>query len=143
MYELMPFGRRMRSPAPFDPFREMDDFFASPRRDMQFNPFSTDVIDNGDSFQLNAELPGFSKEDIKLDIENDCLTISAERKFEENDEKPNFVKRERFWGSYSRSFDMTGIDVDNIEAKYSDGVLSLTLPKIKEEAPVKKTVEIK
>ena len=61
-------------------------------------------------------VPGFSKDDIKIDIENDCLTISAERKFDDEDKKKNFVKRERFYGSYSRSFDVTGIDTEAVNA---------------------------
>lgn len=143
MYELMPLKRRMNPIMSFDPFREMDDFFRMDNGAMHLSPFSADIIDQGDKFELNAELPGFAKEDIKLDVENDCLTISAERKFEENDDKPNFVRRERFYGSYKRSFDLTGIDTDKIEASYSDGILSLSLPKIVEEKPVKKTLEIK
>ena len=141
MYELMPFGRKMH-PVTFDPFRGMDEAFSACRGPVM-NPFSSDIIDLGESYEINAELPGFSKEDIKLEIESDCLTISAERKTEENENKPNFVRRERFYGSYSRSFDLTGIDTDNIEASYKDGVLTLNLPKIKEEQPVKKSIEIK
>ena len=144
MFELIPFTNPMRRPMNYDPFREMDElFFNSPVRQAAVNPFKTDVIDKGNAFELDAELPGFKKEDIKLDIENDCLTISAERKFEENDEKPNFIKRERFYGSYSRSFDLTGIDVDKIEASYTDGVLCLTLPKVPEDVPVSRSIEIK
>ena len=143
MYELMPFRRVMRAPVPYDPFREMDELFSAGKHGFALTPFSTDIIDNGESFELNAELPGFAKEDIKLDIENDCLTIFAERKFEESEDKPNFVKRERFYGSYSRSFDMTGIDTESIEASYKDGILSLMLPKIKESEPLKKSIEIK
>ena len=144
MFELIPFNHPMHKPMAYDPFREMDEFFFnSPARQMAVNPFKTDVIDKGDAFELDAELPGFKKEDIKLDIENDCLTISAERKFEENEDKPNFIKRERFYGSYSRSFDLTGINVDGIEASYNDGVLTLNLPKVAEEVPVSRSIEIK
>ena len=144
MFELIPFNHPMHRPMSYDPFREMDElFFNSPARQMSVNPFKTDVIDKGDAFELNAELPGFKKEDIKLDIENDCLTISAERKLENDEEKKNFIKRERFYGSYSRSFDLTGIDVDKIEASYTDGVLSLNLPKVPEEVPVSRSIEIR
>ena len=53
------------------------------------------------------------------------------------------LKRERFYGSYSRSFDVTGIDVDHIEASYTDGVLTLNMPKKKEEIPASRRLEIK
>lgn len=146
MFELIPFDRTVRRIASFDPFRELDNmertFFGN--TDI-VSAFRTDVSDTGDAFKLEAELPGFNKDDIKIDIENDCLTISAERKLDTTDEdkKTNFVKRERFYGSYSRSFDVTGIDVDAIEASYTDGVLTLTLPKQKEVIPASRRLEIK
>ena len=141
MFELIPFDRRMHRVSNYDPFREMDELFNNASRNIA-NPFATDVIDNGDSFELNAELPGFKKEDINLSVENDCLTISAERKLNKEEKVPNFIKRERFYGSYSRSFDLTGIDVDKISASYIDGVLKLVLPKEAEEVPVTRSIAI-
>ena len=144
MFELIPFDRTIRHMTNFDPFRELDNmehsFFGN---GSVVSAFRTDVSDTGDAFKLEAELPGFSKDDIKIDIENDCLTISAERKFDDEDKKKNFVKRERFYGSYSRSFDVTGIDTDAIEASYNDGVLTLTMPKKKAEVPASRRLEIK
>lgn len=146
MFELIPFDRTIRRMATFDPFREMDNlersFFGEGN---VVSAFRADVSDTGDAFKLEAELPGFSKDDLKIDIENDCLTISAERKLDTTDEdkKTNFIKRERFYGSYSRSFDVTGIDVDGIDASYTDGVLTLTLPKKKEVVPASRRLEIK
>ena len=144
MFELIPFDRTIRHMTNFDPFRELDNmersFFGN---GSVVSAFRTDVSDTGDAFKLEAELPGFSKDDIKIEIENDCLTISAERKFDDEDKKKNFVKRERFYGSYSRSFDVTGIDTDAIEASYNDGVLTLTMPKKKAEVPASRRLEIK
>lgn len=144
MFELIPFDRTIRHMTNFDPFRELDNmersFFGN---GSVVSAFRTDVSDTGDAFKLEVELPGFSKDDIKIDIENDCLTISAERKFDDEDKKKNFVKRERFYGSYSRSFDVTGIDTDAIEASYNDGVLTLTMPKKKAEVPASRRLEIK
>jgi HSP20 family protein len=105
--------------------------------------FRTDVTDTGDAFVLDAELPGFKKEDIKIDVENDCLTISAERKLDEEEKQKNFIKRERFYGSFSRSFDVSGVNVDGIEAAYNDGVLKLTMPKKVETVPPTRRLEIK
>ena len=143
MFELIPFDRSFRRMANFDPFREMENmersFFGSGN---VVSAFRTDVSDNGDAFVLECELPGFKKEDIGIDIENDCLTIAVERKLDEESKKPNFVKRERFYGSFSRSFDVTGINTDAIEAKYLDGILTLTLPKKVETAPASRRLEI-
>jgi HSP20 family protein len=144
MFELIPFDRHSRSMAGFDPFRmlnEMDRRFFTGVPSVSV--FNTDVIDTGDAFKLECELPGFKKEDIKIDIENDCLTISAERSSDDKDEKENYVKRERFYGSFTRSFDVSGINVDNIEAGYNDGVLTVTLPKKAAEIPASRRLEIK
>ncbi len=144
MFELIPFGGHRVSV--YDPFRAFDEmernFFGNAQSNV-LSAFRTDVIDTGDAYKLDAELPGFNKDDIKIDVENDVLTISAERKLENNDEKPNFVKRERFYGSYSRSFDVSGIEVDGIQASYTDGVLTLTMPKKVETAPASRRLEIK
>lgn len=146
MFELIPFDRHIRNVPAYDPFRAFDElersFFGGGE---MVSAFKTDVTDTGDAFKLEAELPGFKKEDIKLDVENDCLTISAERKLdnEEKDKKGNFVKRERFYGSYRRSFDVSGINVDGIEAEYTDGVLTLNMPKKVETVPAPRRLEIK
>ena len=144
MFELIPFDRHSRNMSAFDPFRMLDEM---DRRFMNAAPsvstFRTDVIDTGDTFKLESELPGFMKEDIKIDIENDCLTISAERKADNKEEKDSYVKRERYYGSFSRSFDVSGINVDGIEAAYKDGVLTVTLPKKAAEIPASRRLEIK
>ncbi len=144
MFELIPFDRHSRNMSAFDPFRMLDEM---DRRFMNAAPsvytFRTDVIDTGDTFKLESELPGFKKEDIKIDIENDCLTISAERKADNKEEKDSYVKRERYYGSFSRSFDVSGINVDGIEAAYKDGVLTVTLPKKAAEIPASRRLEIK
>ena len=144
MFELIPFDRHSRSMSAFDPFRmldEMDRRFMNSA--LSVSAFRTDVIDTGDAFKLESELPGFKKEDIKIDIENDCLTISAERKADNKEEKDSYVKRERYYGSFSRSFDVSGINVDGIEAAYKDGVLTVTLPKKAAEIPASRRLEIK
>ena len=146
MFEIIPIERRNRHVTTYDPFREMEEF---ERRfwgnSSMTAAFRTDVEDTGDAFKLEAELPGFDKEDIQLDLDNDTLTISAEHSSDkkEEDKKRNFVKRERYYGSYTRSFDVTGIDVDRIEAEYNNGVLTLNLPKKQENIPVSRRLEIK
>ena len=138
MFELTPFVKR-NTFSPF--FRDFeDDFFKFP----QAADFKTDIKDLGNEIRLEADLPGVKKENIKIDIENKFLTISAERKEEkeEKDEKGNFLRRERAYGSFSRSFDISGIRTEDITAKYEDGVLTLILPKKDKEIPEKRTLEI-
>lgn len=148
MFELKPFERNHYF-VPYDPFKEMEkmekeffgnDFFGA----NQFAGFSTDIQDKGDHYLLEADLPGFKKEDIHIDLNGDQMTVSAERhsKYEEKDEKGKFVRCERSFGSYQRSFDLSEIQADKIEAEYTDGVLKLTMPKKEPAVPVSHRLEI-
>lgn len=115
-------------------------FFNAPA----LNQFRTDVTDEGDHYLLETDLPGFEKKDITLDIHDDMLTIRAERKskVEEKDQKDKVIRMERSYGSYQRSFDISGVDADQIKAKYIDGVLRLTLPKLERTLPQGRRLEI-
>ena len=134
MFELTPFG--YRRVASYNPFRELEEMSHNFWNDADVRGFRTDIKKVDGSYVLEAELPGFKKEDINVDIDKDCLTISAERKSEEKEEKGDngFVRRERYYGSYTRSFNVSEINMDGITASYENGVLTLTMPK---KAPVK------
>ena len=115
----------------FNGFRE--DFFSG------FG--GTDIEDNGDAYTLTADLPGFKKEEISIDLNGDLLTLTAEHK-EETDSEKTYIRRERRYGAVKRTFDISGIRADEISAQYQDGVLRLTLPKKTKEAPVSHRIEI-
>jgi HSP20 family protein len=142
MFEIIPFGRR-NSVSNYDPFH---DFYEMERNFFRggLGEFRTDVSDDGKAFTVEAELPGFKKEDIHLDLDNECLTISAEHTEDndDSDDKKNYIRRERYYGSFSRSFDVSGIDTDAIKAEYNDGILKLTLPRKEPAAPAAKRLEI-
>jgi len=142
MFELIPFERTMRNLNSFYPFRQMEEMQRSFFSNSASSLFRTDVSDLGDSYRLEAELPGFSKDDINISIEDERMTISVERKQDNSEDKPNYLRRERFYGSYSRSFDLSGIDADKISASYADGVLSLNLPKQAPAIPASRRLEI-
>lgn len=145
MFELTPFVRGNHPAQRNNPFRDIDDF----ERDFFGNPpmpdFKTDITDKGSEILLEAELPGFAKDDIHIDIDNNYLTISAERhnSSEEKDKKNNVIRRERFSGKFSRCFDIEGIDAEKITASYEDGVLKLNMPKREEASPKTRRLEIK
>ena len=126
MFGMIPFDRRDSSL--FDMLDNFErNFFGTSSNTA--SSFRTDIRDEGDKFVLEAELPGFKKEDIKLDLKDGILTISAQHT-EENEEKKNsYIRRERRYGSFSRSFDVSGIQEDHITAAYNNGVLELTLPR--------------
>ncbi len=90
----------------------------------------TDIIDKGDRYLVQAELPGFNKEEIHIDIKDNYLTVHAEHREEKEEKKENYIRKERRYGSYERSFDISDVNADQIEAKYNDGVLELQMPKL-------------
>ena len=141
MYGLTPFGRT--GFGLWDAFNDFDNNFFGDS--MPINSCRTDIRDDGDKYVMEAELPGFEKEDIKLDINGTQLTIAAEQSTnsDEKDEKGNYIRRERTFGSYKRSFDISDVDSEAISAAYKNGILTLELPKKKPEEPVSKRLEIK
>lgn len=143
MFELKPFARKNDDLMMYDPFK---DFFSPGFWNVQAPiGFKTDVKDNGDSYMLEADIPGVDKSNIDLHIENHRLIINAKRdeQKEEKDEKKGYVRKERVFGTFTRSFDLDGIDEGGIDAAYKDGVLTVTLPKLKEEEKPQHQIEIK
>lgn len=149
MFEMRPYAKKNNSF--YNPFRDMDEFekkfFASPFGFFEngaLDEFKADVKDEGDRYELEADLPGFEKKDIHLDINGDILTVSAERhsEHEEKDKKGEYVRCERSYGTYSRDFDVSGVDTEGIKAKYENGVLKLTMPKKADALPEAKHLEI-
>ena len=142
------FGLIQRS---YNPFREMEEmerrFFGTAMNDAfrtgAMAEFKTDVTDEGDHFLLEADLPGFDKADIRLDLEGDILTVRAERRSKvTEEEKDKVVRMERSYGAYTRRYDVSNINAEGIRAKYENGVLQLTLPKKEELPPAARRIEI-
>ncbi|MES2150448.1 MAG: Hsp20/alpha crystallin family protein [Pseudomonadota bacterium] len=127
-----PFGRLAR----FDPLRNVDDMFSefglSPRaRFANMAPrVRMDITENEQAYLVKAEVPGVSKEDIKVNIDGNQVTISAEVKKETEQQGEASLYSERRWGQYYRSFTLPqAVDDATAKAEYRQGVLELTLPK--------------
>lgn len=132
MFGMIPFSRRDDNM--FDLFDNFEkNFFGSSNSSMP--AFRTDIRDLGDKFLMEAELPGFDKEDIQLDLKDGFLTIKAQHKEaqDQKDAQGSYIRRERRLGTFARAFDISGIDEAGITASYTNGILTLTLPK---QAPV-------
>ena len=149
MFELRPYSHKNNSL--YNPFKDMDEFekqfFGSPFGffgSTGLDEFKTDIKDEGDHYELEADLPGFEKKDINLDVNGDVLTVRAERhsEHEEKYKKGKYVRCERSYGAYSREFDLSGVKADEITAKYENGVLKLNLPKKTENLPKSHHLEI-
>lgn len=149
----------------FDPFRELDrlqnevnrlfeGYTQTPDRpsnsgggnQMQMGRVwapAVDIAENENEIVLRAELPGMKQEDIDIELTGDTLTLRGERKFENEERKDNFVRVERSYGRFQRSFTL-GVPVqsDQVKATYKDGVLEVHLPKSEETKPRKVQVGV-
>ena len=109
----------------------------------RFSDPAANIIENPESFQLDLAAPGMKKEDFKINLENNILTISSEVEEEKLEEGKNYTRKEFSYGSFTRSFTLPKIiDLDKIKADYEDGILRMLLPK-KEEAKLEIRKEIK
>ena len=91
--------------------------------------FKTDIKETPEGYIVHAELPGVKKEDINIDYNNNYLTISANRNYENEEKRDNYIRRERSYGSVSRGFYISNVDKNLIKAKFYNGVLNIELPK--------------
>ena len=90
------------------------------------------------------ELPGMTKEDVKISIENNVLSINGIKKQEKKTEETNLIVNEIYFGEFSRTFNLSNdIKIDSIDAEYKDGILNITLPKVEEAKPIVKEISIK
>ena len=143
MFGITPYERRNNAMT-YDPFKAFDNFEREFFKNGMMAEFKTDIRDNGKEYELLADLPGFRKEDINIELDDNCLTIQAERhsRVEEKDKKDRVIRVERSYGSYSRQFDISAVDENGIKAKYDNGVLQLILPKRETVLPASRQLEI-
>lgn len=106
-----------------------------PYEHKESNMMKTDVKENENDYELQVEVPGVSKENISIDYENGYVTIAAKtnKSKDEKDKEGNYIRRERYSGSYSRSYYVGEVDRESIKAKLDNGVLSIIVPKAKAE----------
>lgn len=139
MFDLMPFDRKTRNLTNY--FDNFEKAFFSDFPSM-FSEMRTDILDKGDHFLLQADLPGFTKEDIHISLNGDTLTVSAEHNDEKEEKDNSFIRRERRYGSYARSYDVSGIHTQDISAAYNNGVLELRLPKANPQTSQQRQIDI-
>ncbi|MBP6965569.1 MAG: Hsp20/alpha crystallin family protein [Armatimonadetes bacterium] len=141
----------------WDPFRDLESLqedvnrlfqesMARPRREAPaarvWAP-PVDVVEDDDKIVVKAELPGMKREDIDIELSGEQLTIRGERKFESEEKKDNYVRIERAYGQFQRTFTI-GVPVksDQVKAAYKDGILEVTIPKSEEIKPKKVDVTV-
>ena len=120
----------------------LDDFFDNFVTSRDSNNMKCDIYEKDGDYHIEMDVPGFDKKDIQIESKNGYLTVTAEKKNEEEEENKNYIRRERTYGKYERSFYLGDLDSEAIEASFQNGILKITVPK-KEAADDKKVIEIK
>ena len=124
----------------------LDDIFDDVDREMRRNNahMKCDVYENENNYTVEMDIPGYDKNDIKIESNDGLITVTAEKKDDkkEEDKKKKYIRRERYYGKVTRSFSFSEIDEDNINAEFKNGTLLLTIPK-KEKVDNKKIINIK
>ena len=122
----------------------LDDLFDDFLTTRKEQHMKCDIYEKGGDYHIEMDIPGFNKDEISVETKDGYLTITAEKKSEENEEdkEKNYIRRERSYGKYQRSFYLGDLDENHINASFENGMLKIVVPK-KEEANSKKVIEIK
>lgn len=123
-----------------------DNFMFPKFKESDFGSMKCDIYEKDNVYHLEMDIPGYDKNDVNIEIDdNDYLTITVEKNSEniEEDDSKNYIRKERSYGKNIRSFYVGSIDKDNVEAEFVNGILKVTLPKKIEEKTTTKKIEIK
>ena len=139
----------------FEPMRDLDHFSNRFQRFFDefpgFNNYNQDsfspkidISENKESILIYAEIPGVPKENLKITLQDNILTIEGEKKKVSEDKEKNFYREERCFGKFKRSFTLpVEVDSDNVDAKFHDGTLEIKLNKLEPKVEKEKIIELK
>ena len=113
-----------------------DNFITNKEQNMK-----CDVYEKDGDYHIEIDIPGFNKSDINIEAKYGYLTITASKETKNEEENKNYIRRERSYGKYERSFYLGDLDENKVKAKFKDGILKIVIPK-KDEVKNKKTIEI-
>ncbi|WPC41895.1 heat shock protein Hsp18 [Clostridium sp. JS66] len=149
MFDMIPFRRNnsinKRGDDIFDSFLNNffgDDMFYPSNISTFGNGFKVDLKEDENNYMIEADLPGIKKENIDINLNNNYLTISAKRQDDVEDKNGNYVRRERRYGEFKRSFYIDNVDETTIDASFSDGVLKVILPKKEKTKESQRRIDI-
>lgn len=106
------------------------------------NEMKCDIYEEDGNYHIVMDVPGYDKNDINIEVKDGYLTIKASKSSEENEETKKYIRRERVYGEFQRSFALGDVDSDKIDANFSNGTLKITIPK-QEAVDTTKKIEIK
>lgn len=111
-----------------------DDFVSSKGKDIM----KCDIYENNGIYNIEIDVPGFDKKDINIECKDGYLTVSVKKEEKQESDNKNYIRKERFYGEYTRTFYLGELDTDKIEAKFNNGTLHITVPK--EEKQINKRI---
>lgn len=108
------------------------------------NEMKCDIYEDNGEYHIDMDVPGFDKKDISIEVKDGYLTVKAVKKTDNNEEnkKKHYIRRERSYGEYERTFALGDVDAEKIDAKFDKGTLAITIPK-QEVIQNKKMIQIK
>jgi HSP20 family protein len=140
---LVPWESRELTSLQSEMNRLFSSFFGPTAHGSRWMP-ATDIVESDGEYVLTADLPGMSEKDVKIEVENNVLTVSGERRSEHEDKRAGYHRLERSFGSFARSVNLPeGVNTDDIEASFENGVLSVHIPKPAQTKPQRVQVEAK
>ena len=148
MFGLTPYNSRrnldvQRASDLWDPESWFDNFFNDfPTLYGSGSQMKVDIKENEKDYEIEAELPGVKKDEINIELRDDRLTISVQREEHDEEEKNNYIRKERRVSSMSRSFYVSDVKTEDVKAKFENGVLTLTLPKSEDEKKREHRIQI-
>lgn len=138
--------KRNREARPYDPWRDffnLESFFPTDLVRPSKSLPAVNISEDDKNFNIEVIAPGFKKEDFKVNVEDDILTISAETKTETSEGDKKYNRREYSYSSFTRSFQLPdNVKDDGINAAYSEGILKLTIPKSEQQTKATKQIAI-
>ena len=122
----------------------LDDFFDDfvPMPKMSKNDMKCDIYEKGGKVHIEMDIPGFNKEDVKVDLDDGILTIAATKHEDKEEKEKNYYRKERTFGTFKRQFNVGNINEKALDAKFYNGVLKINFPK-EEQKQSKKFIDIK
>ena len=122
----------------------LDDFFDDfvPMPKMPKNEMKCDIYEKGGRVHIELDVPGFNKEDVKVDLDDGILTIAATKHEDKEEKEKNYYRKERLFGSFKRQFNVGNVKENEIDAKFNNGFLKISFPK-EEQKQSKKFIAIK
>ena len=111
----------------------LEDFFDDFVTRSDNSVMKCDIYEVDGNYKIELDVPGFDKKDIKIECKKGYLTITAKRSIEEDNSTKNYIRKERSYGEYTRSFYLGDVDTNNIEAKFNNGTLLITVPTLEKQ----------